>query len=44
MRSRAPVRRLGNPAELPQTSVWLVSDTGGYGTGPRFVDGGVTVT
>lgn len=37
--------RLGDPAELAATLVWLVSDAGGYVTGQTIVvDGGFTIT
>ena len=37
--------RLGDPAELAATAVWLASPAGGYVTGQTIVvDGGLTIT
>ena len=37
--------RMGDPAELAATAVWLASAAGGYVTGQTIaVDGGVTTT
>ncbi|GAA2059339.1 SDR family NAD(P)-dependent oxidoreductase [Williamsia deligens] len=42
---RQLLKRMGDPAELAATAVWLASDAGGYVTGQTIVvDGGVTVT
>jgi NAD(P)-dependent dehydrogenase (short-subunit alcohol dehydrogenase family) len=42
---RTVLGRMGDPAELAATLVWLVSDGGGYVTGQTIVvDGGVTIT
>lgn len=44
-RSRQLLQRMGDPAELAATAVWLASAAGGYVTGQTVVvDGGVTVT
>jgi NAD(P)-dependent dehydrogenase (short-subunit alcohol dehydrogenase family) len=44
-RARQLLKRMGDPAELAATAVWLASDAGGYVTGQTIVvDGGVTVT
>jgi NAD(P)-dependent dehydrogenase (short-subunit alcohol dehydrogenase family) len=43
--SRVPAGRMGDPAELAATLVWLVSDAGAYVTGQTIaVDGGITIT
>jgi NAD(P)-dependent dehydrogenase (short-subunit alcohol dehydrogenase family) len=43
--ARQLLQRMGDPAELAATAVWLASDAGGYVTGQTIVvDGGVTVT
>jgi NAD(P)-dependent dehydrogenase (short-subunit alcohol dehydrogenase family) len=45
LRSRLLLQRMGDPAELSATLVWLVSDAGAFVTGQTIVvDGGVTVT
>jgi NAD(P)-dependent dehydrogenase (short-subunit alcohol dehydrogenase family) len=37
--------RLGDPAELAATAVWLASAAGGYVTGQTIVvDGGLTIS
>jgi NAD(P)-dependent dehydrogenase (short-subunit alcohol dehydrogenase family) len=42
---RIVVGRLGDPAELAATAVWLASAAGGYVTGQTIVvDGGLTIT
>lgn len=42
---RTVLGRMGDPAELAATLVWLASDAGGYVTGQTVVvDGGVTIT
>ncbi|HXO52152.1 MAG TPA: SDR family oxidoreductase, partial [Mycobacterium sp.] len=42
---RGLLGRMGDPAELAATLVWLVSDAGGFVTGQTIVvDGGVTIT
>jgi len=42
---RVVLGRIGDPAELAATLVWLASDAGGYVTGQTIVvDGGVTIT
>ncbi|MEV3902538.1 SDR family oxidoreductase [Mycobacterium sp. NPDC050551] len=42
---RAALGRVGDPAELAATLVWLASPAGGYVTGQTIVvDGGVTIT
>ncbi|RAG81911.1 short-chain dehydrogenase [Streptacidiphilus pinicola] len=41
--SRAPLKRLGTPAEVANAAVWLASPLSGYVTGQTLpVDGGVT--
>lgn len=43
--SRAVLPRIGDPAELAATLIWLASPAGGYVTGQTIVvDGGVTIT
>ncbi|MCV7279966.1 SDR family oxidoreductase [Mycolicibacterium flavescens] len=43
--TRAVLKRMGDPAELAATVVWLASEAGGYVTGQTIVvDGGVTIT
>ena len=43
--ARQLLKRMGDPAELAATAIWLASDAGGYVTGQTIVvDGGVTVT
>lgn len=43
--SRGVLKRMGDPAELAATVVWLASEAGGYVTGQTIVvDGGVTIT
>ena len=43
--ARQLLKRMGDPAELAATAVWLASPAGGYVTGQTIVvDGGVTVT
>ena len=43
--ARAALGRVGDPAELAATLVWLASPAGGYVTGQTIVvDGGVTIT
>jgi NAD(P)-dependent dehydrogenase (short-subunit alcohol dehydrogenase family) len=45
VRSRIILGRMGEPAELAATLVWLASDAAGYVTGQTVVvDGGVTIT
>lgn len=45
MKWRVLAGRMGEPAELAATAVWLASPAGGYVTGQTIaVDGGVTVT
>jgi NAD(P)-dependent dehydrogenase (short-subunit alcohol dehydrogenase family) len=45
VRSRILLQRMGDPAELAATLVWLFSDAGAFVTGQTIVvDGGVTVT
>ena len=45
LQSRLVLGRMGDPAELAATLVWLVSDAGGYVTGQTIVvDGGFTIT
>ncbi len=45
MKPRVLLGRMGDPAELAATLVWLASDGGGFVTGQTIVvDGGVTVT
>ncbi|WP_431234163.1 SDR family NAD(P)-dependent oxidoreductase [Mycolicibacterium psychrotolerans] len=42
---RVMVGRMGDPAELAATAVWLASPAGGYVTGQTIiVDGGLTIT
>lgn len=42
---RGVLKRMGDPAELAATVVWLASAAGGYVTGQTIVvDGGVTIT
>jgi NAD(P)-dependent dehydrogenase (short-subunit alcohol dehydrogenase family) len=42
---RVLLGRMGDPAELAATLVWLASDAGGFVTGQTIVvDGGVTIT
>jgi NAD(P)-dependent dehydrogenase (short-subunit alcohol dehydrogenase family) len=42
---RVLLQRMGDPAELAATLVWLASDAGGYVTGQTIVvDGGVSIT
>ncbi|HEY0225152.1 MAG TPA: glucose 1-dehydrogenase [Mycobacterium sp.] len=42
---RLPLGRMGDPAELAATAVWLASPAGGYVTGQTVVvDGGITIT
>jgi NAD(P)-dependent dehydrogenase (short-subunit alcohol dehydrogenase family) len=42
--TRVPSGRMGDPAELAATLVWLVSPAGGYVTGQTIaVDGGITI-
>ena len=42
---RVVVGRLGDPAELAATAIWLASAAGGYVTGQTIVvDGGLTIT
>ncbi|KAA0106151.1 SDR family NAD(P)-dependent oxidoreductase [Mycolicibacterium sp. P1-5] len=42
---RVMVGRMGDPAELAATAVWLASSAGGYVTGQTIVvDGGLTIT
>jgi NAD(P)-dependent dehydrogenase (short-subunit alcohol dehydrogenase family) len=43
--SANPEHRLGDPAELAATAVWLASPAAGYVTGQTIVvDGGLTIT
>ncbi|GAC1381451.1 MAG: glucose 1-dehydrogenase [Marmoricola sp.] len=43
--SRVVMGRMGNPAELTATAIWLSSAAGGYVTGQTVVvDGGITIT
>ncbi len=45
MAARVLLGRMGDPAELAATLVWLLSDAGGYVTGQSVVvDGGFTIT
>ncbi len=45
LQHRIVLGRMGDPAELAATLVWLASDAGGYVTGQTIVvDGGVTIT
>jgi NAD(P)-dependent dehydrogenase (short-subunit alcohol dehydrogenase family) len=45
LKSRVLLGRVGDPAELAATLVWLVSDAGGFVTGQTIVvNGGATVT
>ncbi len=45
MAIRIPAGRIGDPAELAATAVWLASAAGGYVTGQTIpVDGGLTIT
>ncbi|QNG20435.1 SDR family oxidoreductase [Rhodococcus triatomae] len=45
MAARLVIPRLGDPAELAATVVWLASDAAGYVTGQTLaVDGGITIT
>jgi NAD(P)-dependent dehydrogenase (short-subunit alcohol dehydrogenase family) len=48
LESQAPrlvLDRLGDPAELAATAVWLASPAAGYVTGQTIVvDGGLTIT
>lgn len=42
--TRTPMGRLGEPAELAATAVWLASPAGGYVTGQTIVvDGGISI-
>jgi len=42
---RVMVGRMGDPAELAATAIWLASSAGGYVTGQTIVvDGGLTIT
>jgi NAD(P)-dependent dehydrogenase (short-subunit alcohol dehydrogenase family) len=43
--NRVVLERMGDPAELAATLVWLASDASGYVTGQTIVvDGGMTIT
>jgi NAD(P)-dependent dehydrogenase (short-subunit alcohol dehydrogenase family) len=43
--NRVVLGRMGDPAELAATLIWLASDAGGYVTGQTVVvDGGMTIT
>jgi NAD(P)-dependent dehydrogenase (short-subunit alcohol dehydrogenase family) len=43
--NRVVLQRVGDPAELSATVIWLASEAGGYVTGKTIVvDGGVTIT
>jgi NAD(P)-dependent dehydrogenase (short-subunit alcohol dehydrogenase family) len=45
LKPRVLLGRMGDPAELAATLVWLASDAGGFVTGQTIVvDGGVTIT
>jgi NAD(P)-dependent dehydrogenase (short-subunit alcohol dehydrogenase family) len=45
LKPRVLLGRMGHPAELAATLVWLASDAGGFVTGQTIVvDGGVTIT
>ncbi len=45
VKTRTVLQRMGDPAELAATLVWLVSDAGGYVTGQTIiVDGGIAIT
>jgi NAD(P)-dependent dehydrogenase (short-subunit alcohol dehydrogenase family) len=45
VKPRVLLGRMGDPAELAATLVWLASDAGGFVTGQTIVvDGGVTIT
>ena len=45
LKPRVLLGRMGDPAELAATLVWLASDGGGFVTGQTIVvDGGVTIT